>query len=309
MNFNEVLPERDNRTMTVMDQLNDPRPSFSLELWPPRTPQASARLSETIPQLAELKPTFVSITYGAGGSTRERTHELVVELAMTPGILPFAHLSCAAHSVAELREILARYLNAGVTNIVALRGDPPLASDLPLPDGELLFASQLVDLIRDCGPFTIAVAAHPEGHPQSKDSSEDLYHFCEKLDKADFAITQFFFRAETYFDFIDRVRKQHINKPILPGIIAPTSISSLLKMSELSGAEVPRELKDAFAGVSSDPASVRKVGVEAAINLARQLLEEGVPGIHVYSMNSMVSTVEIHEGIADLCSSDLEYPH
>ncbi len=291
------------RVMTVMDHLRGPWPSFSLELWPPRTPQASARLSTAIPQLVDLKPTFVSITYGAGGSTRERTHELVVELASTQGILPFAHLSCAAHSVAELREILARYLRAGVTNIVALRGDPPLASDLPLPDGELLFASRLVDLIKGCGPFTVAVAAHPEGHPQSKDLSEDLHHFCEKLDKADFAITQFFFRAETYFEFIDKVRSQNIDKPILPGIIAPTSISSLVKMSELSGAVIPQALRDALMGASSDPHTLRKVGVEAAISLARELLEGGVPGIHVYSMNSTASTVEIREAIKEFYPS------
>ncbi|NNN15164.1 MAG: 5,10-methylenetetrahydrofolate reductase [Acidimicrobiaceae bacterium] len=285
---------------SILQRIRSPEPTFSIELWPARTVEATVRLNAALPVITSLEPTFMSITYGAGGSTRDRTHSLVVRIVHETGLDAVAHLTCASHTRQELEWILDRYRRAGVSTILALRGDPPLDGQSELKDGELKHAVELVRLARQTGDFTVAVAAHPEGHPNASSRAEDEGHFVAKLEEADFAISQFFFTEDVYLDFVERVRAKGATKPILPGIMAPKSVNGLFKMSELSGASIPAPMRAEFLRFADDPVSIRRLGVDVAISLARGLLEAGVPGVHIYSMNSLESTVEIHEGIADL---------
>lgn len=273
------------------------RKTFSVELWPPRSEAAQQKLDRALEVLENLAPDFVSITYGAGGSTRDRTHALVLQIAEMAWTIPMAHLTCAAHSVSELKEILTSYDKAGVRNILALRGDPPLDATSDLPQGELTYASQLIELAKGIAPFTVAVAAHPEGHLDSLDLRTDRIHLAEKLKLADFAITQFYFDASAYRRLVDDLDALGVDKPILPGVMAPTSWSTLRKMSELSGATIPQSLKTRFEKLGDDHLGIRALGVEIAIELAEQALDDGAPGVHVYSMNSAESTVEIFEAL------------
>lgn len=282
----------------LVDLLTDPQPSFSIELWPPRNEAARTKLTEALPILGDLHPTFTSITYGAAGSTRGNTHELVMQLAKDGQMLPMAHLTCAAHAVSELEEILRLYWESGVKNILALRGDPPLDSLQPLSPGELVYAHELVRLAKSIAGFTVAVAAHPEGHPESKSLTEDRIHLAEKLEVADFAITQFYFRSSSYFELVDGLRRRGISKPIIPGIMAPTSWKTLLRMSELSKTQIPDQLRRRFEALQSDPVGTRKLGVEVAVLLCEEALDGGAPGVHIYTMNSAESTVEIYEAIS-----------
>ncbi len=267
---------------------------FSIELWPPRDEAAERRLEKVLLDLEPLKPTFCSITYGAGGSTRDRTHDLVVRLEHASSMTPMAHLTCAAHSRAELEEILLRYREAGVENILALHGDPPLDATEDMPEGELAHAIDLVQLVRATGDFCVAVAAHPEGHPRSTDIRSDRRHLAAKLELADFAISQFFFRAEDYLRMVDELAALGVDKPVLPGIMPVTSVRTMTRMAELSGTEVPAQLSSRLLEASDDPAEVRRIGVEVATELGQGLLERGVPGLHVYTMNQSAPTRELY---------------
>ncbi len=270
---------------------------FSIEMFPPKTPEAEARLVATLADFARLHPSFVSITYGAGGSTRERTHSLVVQLNESFTAAAMAHLVCAAHSRAELTAILTRYRDAGVENILALRGDPPRESQGRGDSGELAYAIDLVGLARSVGSFCVAVAAHPEGHPESPDLETDRRHLAGKLSVADFAITQFFFRAEDYLSMVEEVRAQGVDKPILPGIMPITNLSSVARMAEMTGTAIPGEVVSRLEAVADDPGSVAKVGVEIACELGQRLLDEGAPGLHIYSMNMSAATLAIYENL------------
>jgi methylenetetrahydrofolate reductase (NADPH) len=269
---------------------------YSIEMFPPKTPEAEERLRRALVDFSELKPSFVSITYGAGGSTRTRTHSLVVELSRTLTPAAMAHLTCVCHSRDELREILERYRDAGVDNILALRGDLPAGVDTSYP-GDLDHALDLVRLARETGPFCVAVAAHPEGHPDSPDLPTDRLHLAEKLAEADFAITQFFFRVEDYLEMVEAVRSLGVERPIIPGIMPITNLFSVARMAELSGAAVPTEVVKRVESVAGDPASVLQVGVEIACEMGRRLLDEGAPGLHIYSMNSSTATVAIFRNL------------
>ena len=194
-------------------------------------------LSRTLRALEPLGPSYVSVTYGAGGTTRERTHELVVSINQTTTMTAMAHLTCACHTRAELVEIVERYRDAGIENILALGGDPP--SDLELPEGELEYSIELVRLVRSIGDFSIGVAAHPEPHPKSTSLAEDRLHTAEKLAEADFAITQFFFDADHYFQLVEAMRAHGVDKPIVPGIMPVTSLSSIERMAAHAGLGVP----------------------------------------------------------------------
>lgn len=272
---------------------NSTSPTFSIELWPPRSPATEAKLELALPILEELHPTFTSVTYGAGGSTREKAYDLVLRIKRETTIEPMAHVTTAAHTQDELEAILRRYLSAGIENILALRGDPPLdGSDLLRP-GELAHAIDLVRLARSVGDFSIAVAAHPEGHPDSPDLATDRRMLARKLELADMAITQFFFVADYYFRLVDDLDKLGIYKPVLPGIMAPTSIKTLERMAQLSGAHIPEKVSDRLHSAGDDPNSVKAIGVEVAVELSRELLKRGAPGIHVYTMNEASTTVEI----------------
>ncbi len=278
--------------MARIDDLLTAGRSFSFEFFPPRTAEAQAQLARTIYDLTPLRPSFVSVTYGAGGTTRERTHDIVLGVLRVTTLTPMAHLTCAGHTRAELAEILERYRHEGVENILALRGDPP--ADLGLPPGDLGYAADLVDLVREVGSFSVGVAAHPEGHPASPDLVSDRRHLAAKLRRADFAITQFFFRLDDYRRLIDELSALGVDKPVVPGIMPVTNVSQVERFAKLSGAAFPPELAERLHAVADDPAEVRRIGVDVATELCQDLLDEGAPGLHFYTLNRSLATREIY---------------
>jgi methylenetetrahydrofolate reductase (NADPH) len=267
-------------------------PSFSFEFFPPRDEKMERTLAATLGELEPLRPSYVSVTYGAGGSTRERTHELVVSINRETTMVAMAHLTCAAHRRAELVDIVERYRDAGIDNVLALGGDVP--AELDAPAGELEHAIDLVRLIRGVGDFSIGVAAHPEPHPRSESRVTDRRHTAEKLAEADFAITQFFFDADHYFDLVESLRGLGVDKPVIAGIMPATSLASIKRMSELQGSEFPRWLAQKLEAVGDDPAAVRRVGIEEATRLCARLLDGGAPGLHFYTLNRSTATREIY---------------
>jgi methylenetetrahydrofolate reductase (NADPH) len=278
----------------IVDLLERGR-TFSFEFFPPKTEEAEAQLQRTLSELAPLEPSFVSVTYGAGGSTRERTHDIVVDILRNTPMTPMAHLTCAAHTEGELREILERYQEAGVENILALRGDPP--AELGLPPGDLAYACDLVGLVRDVGDFSVGVAAHPEGHPASLDRESDRRYLAEKLNRADFAITQFFFRLDDYLRLVEDLDRIGVTRPVIPGIMPVTNVSQVERFAKLSGAEFPIELAERLHAVADDPAEVRRIGVEVATKLCEDLLVKGAPGLHFYTLNRSTATREIYASL------------
>ncbi len=274
--------------MTVAGRIGRGR-FVSFELWPPRSAESAAALEDALAGLAALRPAFVAITYGAGGSTRERTHELVARLAGTE-LLPLAHLTCAAHGRAELVALLSRYLEAGVRDLLALHGDPPLASDAALPEGDLRYAIELVALAREVGFPSVGVAVHPEGHPAAPSRASDLAWQADKLRAADFGLTQFLHRASDYARFVDEVG---VDTPVVPGVMPITNVRQLERMAAMSGTEVPLSLADRLHAVADRPDEVRRIGVEHATQLCRDLLDAGAPGLHFYTMNRAAATLEV----------------
>jgi len=270
-------------------------PSYSFEFFPPKTPAAEAALARALQELEPLGPSYVSVTYGAGGSTREKTHEIVTGILRETSMTPMAHLTCAAHTRAELVEVVTRYRDAGIDNILALGGDPP--KDLDLPHGELDYAVELVELVRSVGDFAVGVAAHPEPHPRSPSRASDRLHTAEKLAAADFAITQFFFDADHYFDLVEGLRAHGVEKPVIAGIMPATSIGSIKRMTELQGSEFPRWLADKLEAVADDPDAVFAVGVEEATKLSQRLVDGGAPGLHFYTLNRSRATRAIYDNL------------
>ena len=281
--------------MTSIAKLLDAGRTYSFEFFPPKTDEAQLALELTLQEFELLRPSFVSVTYGAGGSTRERTHDLVVSINRSTSMTAMAHLTCAAHTRAELEEIVGRYRDAGVENILALGGDPP--AHLNLPPGELHYAAELVDLVQSEGPFTVGVAAHPELHPSSPDRDSDRDHLATKLRLADFAISQFFFRAEDYLRMRDRVSALGCDVPIIAGIMPITNVRGIERSAQLSGAAFPADLAAELHAVEDDPAAVRRVGVEHATRLCERLLAEGVPGLHFYTLNRSTATREVYAAL------------
>ncbi len=267
--------------------------TFSFEFFPPKTPEAEITLEMTLAELELLKPSFVSVTYGAGGSTRERTHDLVVSMNRNTTMTAMAHLTCAAHRRQELVDIVTRYREAGIENVLALGGDPP--ANLDLPEGDLHHACELVDLVREVGPFCVGVAAHPELHPKSPDRVTDRDFLAAKLRQADFAVTQFFFRTSDYLGMVDDLAERGVDKPVIPGIMPITNLKSVQRMATLSGAAVPPEVVARLEAVAEDPEEVRRVGVEMATELCQDLLDAGAPGLHFYTLNRSTATREIYE--------------
>ncbi len=269
--------------------------SFSFEFFPPKTEKGMVTLRQALSELEPLGPSYVSVTYGAGGSTREKTHDIVVHINRETSMTPMAHLTCCGHTRAELEAIVTRYREAGIENVLALGGDPP--PDLELPPGELAYASELVDLVRGIGDFSVGVAAHPEPHPKSPTPESDRHWTAQKLDQADFAITQFFFEARHYFDLVESLRALGVAKPVLPGIMPATSISSITRMAQLQGSEFPEWLAAKLRAVEDDPDAVWRVGVEEATKLCQELLDGDAPGLHFYTLNRSPATREIYAAL------------
>ena len=268
--------------------------TYSFEFFPPKTDAAQLSLGRTIAELEPLAPSFVSVTYGAGGSTRERTREVVKWVAKETAITPMAHLTCQAHVRADITGILDDYRSAGIENILALGGDPPADAADQTPS-DYRFASELLDDI-DPAAFSIGVAAHPEVHPRSVDRQSDRRQLADKLRRADFAITQFFFEADHYFRLVDELATLGVDKPVIPGVMPITHVGPVRRMAKMNGTAVPAWLLDRLDGVE-DPVEVRRIGVDVATALCAELLAGGVPGLHFYTLNRSTASREIYANL------------
>ena len=268
------------------------KPEISIEFFPPQTPEGIEKLRATRARLAELKPAFFSVTYGAGGSTRERTFSIVKEIA-SEGFDAAPHLSCIGSTRDSIREILADYKAAGIRRIVALRGDLPSGM---AEAGEFRYANELVEFIRaETGDtFRIEVAAYPEWHPQARTPQDDLAAFARKARAgANSAITQYFYNADAYFHFVDEARAAGVDIPIVPGIMPIAGFSKLARFSDACGAEIPRWMRRKFESFGDDADSIRAFGLDVVTELCQRLLAGGAPGLHFYCMNQAALTTEI----------------
>ena len=283
--------------MTKIADMLEQGTTFSFEFFPPKNDAEQATLVRTLRDLEPLHPAFVSVTYRGGRVSRQRTHDLVAGMIQTTTLNPMAHLTCVVHSRLELAEILVELRKAGVDNVLALGGDPP-PDAVEAGHAELSHAIELVDLARAIGGFSIGVAAHPELHPNSHGDRElDRRHLVAKMKLADFAITQFFFRTTDYLTLVDDLSRRGMHKPVIAGIMPITSLSSVQRMAQLSGCAVPPEVVAKVEAVADHPEDVRRVGVELATELCRDLLDNGVPGLHFYTLNRSTATREIYANL------------
>jgi len=281
--------------VTRIDDLLSAGATYSFEVFPPKTPEGRANLDVALDELAACNPSFVSVTYGAGGSTRDLTRDLVIDIQRRTGIPTMAHLTCVAHTRAELVALVGEYRDAGIENLLALGGDPP--ADGEAVPGELTYASDLVDLVEDMGGFCLAVAAQPELHPRSPDRASDRRHLAHKLSRADFAITQFFFEPEPYLTLLEELADLGVDRPVIPGIMPVTTLASVDRMAAMSGAAFPAHVHARFEPHAEDPDAVRAIGIELASELCADLLAAGAPGLHVYSLNRSAATLAIHANL------------
>jgi methylenetetrahydrofolate reductase (NADPH) len=285
----------------VRECLAEDGPTFSFEFFPPKSREEDRLLWQTIRELEPLHPSFVSVTYGAGGSTRAHTIQITEQIASDTTLLPVAHLTAVNHSTAELRTIIGNLAAAGVPNMLALRGDPP--GD---PQGEWIqhadgvaYASDLVSLMRSHGDFCVGVAAFPYGHPRSPSLEEDTKQLIAKFKAgAEYAITQMFFVADDYLRLRDRVMAAGCDVPIIAGLMPVTNMGIIRRSEQFSGAPFPAKLGARFAAVAHDPKSVRAMGIYETSKLAERLLEEGVPGVHFYTLNRSKATREVWANLA-----------
>lgn len=295
--------------MHISDILSSHKPALSFEFFPPRTQESSDALYETIAELEPYKPSFVSVTYGAGGTTRDLTHDLVLRIKQTTGIPPVPHLTCIGHSKADIDSILTRYAEAGVSNILALRGDPP--RDQPNYDrsqDDFKYAADLVSFIKEFNAsgrhpdprgFGIGVAGFPEGHPTTPNRVLEMEHMKAKVDAgADYICTQLFFDNHDFFDYRERCQIAGINIPIIAGIMPVTSVKGMRRMAELAeGARYPAKLLRALERAKGDPESVQRVGIHYAAQQCLELLDANVAGIHFYTLNKSKATREIYASL------------
>jgi methylenetetrahydrofolate reductase (NADPH) len=282
----------------IVDRLRDSAegkapPCFSFEFFPPRSAGAEANLFEVLHELQPLKPGFVSVTYGAGGSTREKTVEIVTRIKKETGIEAMAHFTCVGHSRDEIRDTLARVRDAGVENVIALRGDPPKGqAKFEVPQGGFGHANELVEFIRaEKFPFCLGGAAYPEGHVESDSKDADLAHLKRKVAAGvDFLVTQMFYDNAFYFDFVERARKAGIRVPIVPGLMPITTFEQIERITRMCGATIPRRLQLELERIHDDPVAVSQLGIAHATVQAKELLDRGVPAVHFYTLNRSSAT-------------------
>jgi len=291
----------DDSAPSISDLLATGERSISFEFFPPKDEEGERRLWTALRELEPLRPTFVSVTYGAGGSTRDRTVAITEGIARETTLTPMAHLTCVGHSREELRSVIGSYAGAGVRNVLALRGDPPDGPGTPWTPtpGGLSYATELIELVGSLGDFCTGAAAFPQGHREAGSVEDDSRVMRAKQDAgAAFAITELFFRVEEYLALRERCDAAGVTIPILPGIMPITSLPQILRMTELSGREVPREVVDRVSRWDGDPAAVRAEGIEIATEMCDELIAGGSPGLHFYTLNRSRATREIHAGLA-----------
>jgi methylenetetrahydrofolate reductase (NADPH) len=285
----------------IGDLVRDDGPTFSFEFFPPKTEEGERQLWRAIRELEPLRPSFVSITYGAGGSTRDTTVSVTERVATDTTLLPMAHLTAVNHSIAELRHIIGRLAAVGVRNILAVRGDPPgdpMGEWIQHPEG-VRYAEDLVRLVRHSGDFSVGVAAFPYKHPRSPSIESDTEYFVRKCRAgASFAITQMVFDGDDYLRLRDRVAATGADVPILAGVMPVTQMSTIARSEQLSGAPFPKWLAEQFDRVADDPVAVRQLGIERCSEMCTTLLREGVPGIHFITMNRSTATREVWQNLA-----------
>lgn len=280
----------------IGDILGSGQRSFSFEFFPPKDEAGEEVLWRSISELAPLQPSFVSVTYGAGGTTRDRTLAITARIAQETSLLPMAHLTCVGHTTDELVEILRTLRGSGVGNVLALRGDPPGGPGTPFEPtpGGVDYASDLVDLVRRTSDLCIGVAAFPEGHRDSASLDDDVAVLKAKQDAgAEFAVTEMVLRASDYAGLVERAAAAGVTIPVVPGIMPILRLSSMERMVELSGRDIPQEVRDRLEPLADDPAAVRAEGIAIATELCDDLLAGGAPGLHFYTLNRSKATREI----------------
>jgi methylenetetrahydrofolate reductase (NADPH) len=286
----------DDRRAKIIDRLPADRPVFSVEFMPPKDEVGEAELWRALRRLEPLDPAFASVTYGAGGSSRDRTVRTTARIATETTLVPMAHLTAVSHSVAELRHVIGEYAAAGIRNVLAVRGDPPgdpLGDWVAHPDG-LSYADELVTLVRELGDFCVGVAAFPYGHPRSADVDSDLARLVAKIRRgAEFAITQLFLEPEGFLRLRDRLAAKGCDVPLLPGIMPVLSVRTLRRGPELSGAPEPPAVLERLERFADDPVAFRAAGLDVTAELCADLLAEGVQGLHFYTLNRSTATAEL----------------
>ena len=294
------MPDTDDaaRQDPILQALASDRPAVSFEFFPPKDDEGEAQLWRTIDDLAPLEPTFVSVTYGAGGTSQDRTVRITERIAREAPMPPVGHLTLVGQSRGEIETVLKQYVAAGVRHVLALRGDPaggPRAPWEPHPDG-MSHAIELVELVHEVGGLAVGVAAFPEGHPDADGLDADADVLVAKARAgACFAISQLFFRADDYFGLVRRVRERGCDLPIVPGIMPILNLKQVSRMAELSGADMPREVLDQIEPLADDPKAVRAKGIDLATQLCRDLIAGGAPGLHFMTLNRSPATREIFE--------------
>ncbi len=290
--------------MKISEKLKQVNTSISFEFFPPKTPEAEKQLFQTIKDLEPLNPTFVSVTYGAGGSTRDRTRNVVKRIHEETNLTVMAHLTCIGHTKKELIDILQDYKSIGIENILALRGDIPISMEnFELPEDGCKYAVELVRLIRENfgDYFCVAVAAYPEGHPESPNIERDVLYFKHKVEAgADFAITQMFFDNRFFYEYVEQLEKEGVNIPVIPGIMPITNFKQIRKFAFMCGATIPEELVKRLEAVEDKPEEVKKIGIEYATEQCIDLLKHGVKGLHFYTLNKSDATIQIYNNIKHL---------